>query len=299
MIFFFSRFCALFCVGLLFSSLCFATPGYLYDSRRHKIVGADSQLQKKINRFALANSFSRKNAFFRKKNTLQKQKTTLLFSPHPDDEVLCCSGIIQEALQKGNSVKIVVVTNGEAFSDEFFLQSQSYGRQRVSESLAAARKLGLEKKDIFFLGFPDQGLQSLSDDSSYTSPFTRQNTTPPQSFLPFRPYTSHELEKSFLFFLSSWDLDSVYIPSSEDQHPDHRVVGKILSSLIQTLKKPPKTFTYLIHNDSLFVDQKPQKDIFKLSLIHLFASQFWTPQHKNFLEQFSLFPESFSSLSFQ
>ena len=41
-------------------------------------------------------------------------KTILIVAPHPDDETLCCAGVISAALASGNTVKVVVVTNGDA-----------------------------------------------------------------------------------------------------------------------------------------------------------------------------------------
>jgi LmbE family N-acetylglucosaminyl deacetylase len=295
---FFSRFLIIFCVSLFVFSVCFSAPGYLYDERRHPVKNHHTMLEKKLNRFAVANSFSRKSAF--SKPVPKEAQSILIIAPHPDDEILCCSDVIQKSLQKGLNVKIVVVTNGDALSDEYFLQSRWYGSQRASESLAAARKMGLDKNDIFFLGFPDQGLQHLSDVDVYSSPFTHQTTTNDHSSFPFRPYTRKELKKSILFFLSSWDLEALYIPSPDDQHPDHKVVGEIVLEILQEKEMSPLVFTYLVHNHSLFTDQEPfvKSNQFKLSLIHLFASQFWTDQHRSFMEQFSHFPETFSSLSF-
>src|SRR6516164_1207012 len=41
-------------------------------------------------------------------------KNIVVLAPHPDDEALCCSGVIYNALQHGDNVNIVVVTNGDS-----------------------------------------------------------------------------------------------------------------------------------------------------------------------------------------
>ena len=40
-------------------------------------------------------------------------KTILVFAPHPDDEALMGAGIIKTALTNGDTVKVVVVCNGD------------------------------------------------------------------------------------------------------------------------------------------------------------------------------------------
>src|SRR5690348_15493192 len=41
-------------------------------------------------------------------------KTLMIFAPHPDDEALMGSGIMYSALSRGDTVKVVVMTNGDA-----------------------------------------------------------------------------------------------------------------------------------------------------------------------------------------
>jgi hypothetical protein len=38
----------------------------------------------------------------------------VVFAPHPDDEVIACAGIIQQALGRGARVKVLAITNGAA-----------------------------------------------------------------------------------------------------------------------------------------------------------------------------------------
>lgn len=37
----------------------------------------------------------------------------MIFSPHEDDETICCAGIIRHAIDDGNDVKLVLVTTGD------------------------------------------------------------------------------------------------------------------------------------------------------------------------------------------
>jgi LmbE family N-acetylglucosaminyl deacetylase len=90
-----------------------------------------------------------------------QNKTIVILAPHPDDEALCCAGVIQNALQQGNAVKIVVVTNGDSYYPGVPL-----GYQREAESVAGMAVLGLGEQDIIFMGYGDQSLLDLYQSTS-------------------------------------------------------------------------------------------------------------------------------------
>ncbi|KAJ3428894.1 glucosamine-6-phosphate deaminase-like protein [Anaeramoeba flamelloides] len=57
-----------------------------------------------------------KRIYFNEK--LMKNKKVVVFSPHPDDDVICASGLIQKLAKRGNDVTVVYMTNGSvAVSD--------------------------------------------------------------------------------------------------------------------------------------------------------------------------------------
>src|SRR6185436_660247 len=45
--------------------------------------------------------------------TLNPQDRLLILAPHPDDEVLCCGGLIQKAVAMGLPVRTVFFTYGD------------------------------------------------------------------------------------------------------------------------------------------------------------------------------------------
>ncbi len=94
-------------------------------------------------------------------------KTIVIFAPHPDDETLCCAGIIYRAKANGDTVKVVVVTNGDIYGT-------TVGYQREGESVSALQLLGLSEQDVIFLGYGSgyggalwDVYQSLSDTTIY------------------------------------------------------------------------------------------------------------------------------------
>src|SRR5262250_334489 len=49
----------------------------------------------------------------------------LVISPHPDDETLCCAGVIQRVVHAGGRVTIVWLTSGDAARMNLMLMSHS------------------------------------------------------------------------------------------------------------------------------------------------------------------------------
>jgi LmbE family N-acetylglucosaminyl deacetylase len=80
----------------------------------------------------------------------------IVLSPHPDDESLGCGGLIASACAIGQSVDIVVLTDGTGSHTS----SESYppprlARLRKAEAAAAARHLGLGEEHLSHLDLPD------------------------------------------------------------------------------------------------------------------------------------------------
>src|SRR5499433_1490944 len=44
-----------------------------------------------------------------------RPESIVVFAPHPDDEVIGCAGIIQQALARGARVKVIAITSGDGF----------------------------------------------------------------------------------------------------------------------------------------------------------------------------------------
>jgi LmbE family N-acetylglucosaminyl deacetylase len=121
-----------------------------------------------------------------------RPESIVVFAPHPDDEVIACAGIIQQALGRGARVKVVAITNGDGFPaaaagvthklinqlgpDDFFALS----RLRQAESRNALEILGGKADDLILLGYPDGDLGNLyhsTDDKIVRQRFTRKNET--------------------------------------------------------------------------------------------------------------------------
>jgi LmbE family N-acetylglucosaminyl deacetylase len=182
-------------------------------------------------------------------------KTVIVFAPHPDDEALCCSGIIYAAKQRGDTVKVVVVTNGD------FQSSVSFGQQREGETVAGMAVLGLSEQDVIFLGYGDQTLQTLYQSSSpstvVTSSIGQTHTYGNRGLgrmdyhtfltgLP-GPYNRQTILGDVEAVLQNFKPDEVYTTSLWDSHPDHRGTFTFVVEALLALKKSGVSLSTRVH----------------------------------------------------
>lgn len=81
-------------------------------------------------------------------------RRTLVLSPHPDDEVLGCGGLIASKVHLETPVWIAYLTDGRnGLSDP-----KEAAALREREAREAASALGVPEDHLFFLRFPDGGL---------------------------------------------------------------------------------------------------------------------------------------------
>lgn len=214
----------------------------------------------------------------------------LVISPHPDDEILCCASTMSKALKQNKDVFIVYFTDGDGLEINAKQASKAYGKTRRSESQTAAQKLGIPSQNLFFLNFPDQGLSELGARTS-ASPFTAQRSSNAQSYKPKTPYTRAGLKQNLRGILKQIKPHTVYTPSIQDKHPDHRAATLITHSLLKELQQTPSMQYYTIHGRKPAAKATVDHD--KTDLIRIFQSQFHDQFHADFLERFAWIPEIF------
>ena len=147
-------------------------------------------------------------------------KTIYVFSPHPDDEVLACGGVIAKKIQEGFVVKIVVLTSGEkshASYNNSLLDNLS--KIRESESIRSSEILGVQKENITFLRYPDSKINE-----------NKINIT-----------------KDILNILTK-DINKtveIYAPHIYDRHIDHKASNEIVLDVIDKLDYEKDIFLYI------------------------------------------------------
>ena len=170
---------------------------------------------------------------------IDSHTSLLVVAPHPDDETLCCAGVIRRVVAAGGHVSIVWLTSGDGSElDLLFVERalrvhpekmRDLARKRMREARAAAAILGVPPRQAFFLGYPDGGLLTLLTDHftmPYYSRFNGAVSVPyGETFAAGHPYSGESLERDFGRVLDRVRPTLVLAPSPRDAHPDHRAAG--------------------------------------------------------------------------
>ena len=185
----------------------------------------------------------------------------LVVAPHPDDESLCCAGVIQRVLAAGGRVTIVWITSGDASELDLIVVEKSLflkparlrdlALKRMQEARSAAGVLGVSPGQLYFLGYPDRGLLALLTDhyvTAYHSRFTDARSVPyPASLFPGHPYTGNSLERDFESVLDRTRPTLVLAPSPRDTHPDHRATGILTMRTLARRNQLGRARYWIVH----------------------------------------------------
>ncbi|HYG33647.1 MAG TPA: PIG-L family deacetylase, partial [Clostridia bacterium] len=187
----------------------------------------------------------------------------LVLAPHPDDEVLGCGGIIQNAVAQRLPLRVVFLTNGD-FNERSFAVYRRHlvlepraviemGRIRLNEALAAARILDVPTNNVVFLGYPDFGTLQIfeahwGEQPPFRSYLTRQTHVPYQHALHFgAPHKGESILGDLKEEIRSFQPTKVFVSHPADHHPDHRALFLYTQIALWDLGIKPEVFPYLIH----------------------------------------------------
>ncbi len=194
----------------------------------------------------------------------------LIFSPHPDDETLACSGLIQKAGKAGASLHIAFMTNGDAFRAEMQVLyktvritpqiSRQFGRHRQTEALDAVKHNGVTADQVTFLGYPDKGLMPIWEKNwvpsgAYLSLYTKTRVNPydnsPSAGLT---YCGQNLLHDVETLLREFRPNKVFVVMPGDDHADHGGTTMFVTAAMARLAKEKAPFTsdcrlygYMVH----------------------------------------------------
>lgn len=88
-----------------------------------------------------------------------QNKTILLFTPHPDDDVFGAGGTIALLNRNHNKVYIAIYTNDDKGSYDPDMNSQRLARIRRAEEEVSEGLLGTPKENILWMGYDDGMLE--------------------------------------------------------------------------------------------------------------------------------------------
>ena len=185
---------------------------------------------------------------FQSPRAFAQGKSILVIAPHPDDEALCCSGVIYSNVKAGNSVTVAIVTNGEDYTSQ---ASTAAGYTREAETVAAMTGLGVNSSHVIFLGYGDQSLQQLlfsaSSSQIYTS-LAGQTQTYANAGLggvsyhqyvtgSAGSYSQATILGDFIALLKNFAPTDIYTTGYWDDHPDHRATYAFAAQALIALKQ--------------------------------------------------------------
>jgi LmbE family N-acetylglucosaminyl deacetylase len=185
----------------------------------------------------------------------------LVVAPHPDDEVLCCAGVVQAVLRAGGQVSIIWLTSGDGSRIDSITvghslnvrpgEMRNLGATRMQEARHAAAALGVPSGRLYFLGYPDRGLQALLTDNNtaaYRSPFTAATAVPyPDAFAAGHAYTGNSLRADFAAILQRVQPTMILAPSMRDTHPDHSAAGTLTLRLATQHAPHARLLYWVVH----------------------------------------------------
>ena len=123
----------------------------------------------------------------------------LVVAPHPDDEALGCGGTIMRHIASGDSVAVLMVTDGRR-SRAHNLRADSMAKARQQEARAAAELMGVE--ELIWLGLPEGD------------------------------WCDNELQVALTAHMHDSPPGIIYAPSWLDYHPEHRRVAECLARTV-------------------------------------------------------------------
>mgnify|MGYP002447786804 FL=1 len=93
---------------------------------------------------------------FQDSSKLVMPNSVLIVAPHPDDEVLGCSGLIQRLLNEGKQVDVAILSGGgKSHAGCCKIDESTLIESRRNLSRKAAEILGLSLEHLHFLDYPD------------------------------------------------------------------------------------------------------------------------------------------------
>jgi len=125
--------------------------------------------------------------------TLPSLNHLVVIAPHPDDEAIGCASFFKS----GQVTKLIIVTDGGIQTIRKTMDNKKYINKRKRESLKFATSFGVNKNDIFFLGYHDGQLDKIDIKNLFNK--------------------INRLVKS---------EETILVPSILDSHNDHRQVAQ-------------------------------------------------------------------------
>jgi len=196
---------------------------------------------------------------------LKEDDRILVLAPHPDDDILSTAGTIQQALDMGLPVKVVLFTVGDYNETSFALYRKEItmdttdalrlGETRREEALAAQGILGTKPEQVTFLGYPDGGGLEIfekhwGDSQPYRSLLSGQVSVP-YTFAqtPSAPFKGENIVTDIKQVVSDFKPTKIITSHPGDVHPDHQTLPLYLQIALWELEGEivPEVYHFITH----------------------------------------------------
>lgn len=196
---------------------------------------------------------------------LKPDDRILVLAPHPDDDILSNAGLIQQALEKGIPVKVVLLTVGDYNETSFALyrkeitldstEALRLGETRREEALAAQSILGVKPEQVTFLGYPDGGgLEIFEKHWGESQPYRALLsglTSVPYTFTqsPSAPFKGESIVNDLKQIVRDFQPTKIFTSHPGDVHPDHQTLPLFLQVALYDLETEikPDVYHFITH----------------------------------------------------
>ncbi|MEW8683651.1 MAG: PIG-L deacetylase family protein [Candidatus Thiodiazotropha endolucinida] len=188
----------------------------------------------------------------------------LVVAPHPDDDIITASGVIADAVDRGEQVTVVYATNGD-------ISGIAQGLVRQSEAVdAQVGLLGTTESDLIFLGYPDGSLDVIyrfyqDETDGYTTASGQSTTygnrglggTDYHTFQFGSPanYNRFNIISDLTSIIDTYRPDHIFTTSEFDNHTDHSTTYELILLGLQNVFAADPTYTPSLHKTVVWSSQ--------------------------------------------
>ena len=152
----------------------------------------------------------------------QQFEKILILSPHPDDEIIGCAGLIQKLMKQQKEVFILMITGGGASWDTSLIDSSELIAKRKELSMSAAEIIGLPYEHYIYLGWEDSKLKEMVNHS--------------------------ERQHDLAHIIDTVKPSVILLPHRCEVSEDHYSLQKTFSNSLKFSKYKTKIFYYWVHS---------------------------------------------------
>lgn len=197
--------------------------------------------------------------------SLHEGDRILILAPHPDDEVIGCGGVIQQANAMKLPVKVVFLTYGDNNEWSFALYRKhpvlapravlKMGMVRHDEAMKADTMLGIASNNLVFLGYPDHSTLDIWNrhwgaESPAQSILTRARFVPYSDAYQYgTPYKGESVVRDLMAIIRDFRPTQIFVSHPADFNPDHRALYLFTRVALWNLEDEmtPSLHLFLVH----------------------------------------------------